>query len=168
MIWSLKCRSMFCWLYLNCISKSFSCLYYTSNQGVGSNMEFTYPPDWYFVCILWLLLDIDFQWNDKFAIIHCIQMALYQLILNWSNINFMLNDFVYILTIWLLCLYSTWISPCNKNCNQTPISFRSVIDPSNWSIKPVIASRDHRALNIFYRFRCFICQFYTYRHNALD
>ena len=52
--------------------------------------------------------------------------------------------------------------------HRSLISFRSVIDPSNWSIKPVIASRDHRAVNVFYGFCCFLCQFYTCLHNAID
>ena len=44
------------------------------------------------------------------------------------------------------------------------ISFCSVIDPSNRFIKPVIASRDHRAVIVFYAFYRFLCQFYTYLH----
>ena len=42
---------------------------------------------------------------------------------------------------------------------QLPISFQSVIDLSNWSIKLVIVSCDYRELNVFYRFHCFIRQF---------
>ena len=52
--------------------------------------------------------------------------------------------------------------------NRSPISFWSVIDTSNWSIIPVIASRDHRAVTVFYSFCCFLCQFYTYLHNVID
>ena len=32
----------------------------------------------------------------------------------------------------------------------------------------MIASRDHRTVNVFYSFCCFICQFYTYLHNVID
>ena len=52
--------------------------------------------------------------------------------------------------------------------HRSPVSFRSVIDPSKRSIKPVIASRDHITVNIFYGSRCFLCQFYKYFHNAIN
>ena len=43
--------------------------------------------------------------------------------------------------------------------HRSPISFQSVIDPSNRSIKPVIASHDHRAVTVFYCFHCFLFNF---------
>ena len=64
--------------------------------------------------------------------------------------------------------YSTWTDPCNKNFNRSSISLRLVIDPSNRSIKPLISSRDHGAVTVFYGFYCFLCQFYAYLHNVID
>lgn len=48
------------------------------------------------------------------------------------------------------------------------VSNKSVIDPLNGSIELVAASCDHNAVNIFNIFCCFICLFYTYKHNAVD
>ena len=62
----------------------------------------------------------------------------------------------------LICATQTVIG------HWSPISFRSVIDPSNRSNQPVIWSHDHRGVTVFYCFCCFLCQFYTYLHNATD
>ena len=52
--------------------------------------------------------------------------------------------------------------------HQSPISYWSVIDLSNRSIIPVIASSDHRTLTVFSGFCCYLCQFYKYLHNIID
>ena len=53
--------------------------------------------------------------------------------------------------------------------HRSMISFRSVIDPSNRFLYLVIASRDHRVVNVFYiLYVCFLCQFYKYLYNVID
>ena len=51
--------------------------------------------------------------------------------------------------------------------HRSPISFLSVIDPSNQSIKPVIASHDHRTVTVFTVFVVFFVNF-THLHNVID
>lgn len=51
---------------------------------------------------------------------------------------------------------------------QALYRYNTWTDPSNRFIKLGIPSHDHRMVTVFYSFRSFLCQLYTYLHNALD